>query len=311
MTTIYQEPHEGIWKYYQYLGMVNPQSRLSLGEGDTPEIEIDNILFKREDMNPTGSIKDRGFAYQISKLYEQGIGNLVISSSGNAAISAASYCQLKQMNLYAFVSPKINSCKLEILKKKAKEIIISKRPLSDSLKFSKDKNYVNLRPSIWPEALEGYQTIAFELNENQGKIDHLFIPVSSATALVGINNGFKRLGYSPKIHAVQTTYTNPISCLFDQAFQVSSSSLADALVAKITPRGKEAAEIIRYTGGSGWIIGDEEITNAWMWLREKDIITSAEGACALAGIWKAVSKNYRLAGKIVCLLTGKKYETNA
>ena len=76
-------------------------------------IKIENFYLKREDQNPTGSAKDRALIAQIQNLIEKKITNAVISSTGNAAISAAYFCQKQGINLTIFVSPKINLKKLD------------------------------------------------------------------------------------------------------------------------------------------------------------------------------------------------------
>jgi len=296
----------GIWRYYRYFPKIEEKFYLSLGEGSTPNQKVEGIYFKREDFNPTGSFKDRGLSYQISKANEQGINKLVISSSGNAAISAAAYCQLAKISLKTFVSSKINPSKIEEIKKFGSEVIISQRPLSDSIKFSKQNSYPNLRPSGDPLGTEGYKTIAFELFQEIGQIDDIFLPVSSATALIGIYQGFKILDFLPRVHACQSTKVFPIAAKFDNSFQKTSDSLATALIAKVTPRKNEALEVINQSRGFGWVIADKEILEAQRWLEARKIITSAEGALALAAIWKAQRKGFYL-GKTVCLLTGKRY----
>ena len=74
----------------------------------TPLQNINSIYFKREDLNPTGSAKDRALQQQLKKLLRLGYKNAVISSTGNAAISAAHFCHQEGINLTVFVSPKID-----------------------------------------------------------------------------------------------------------------------------------------------------------------------------------------------------------
>lgn len=309
----------GIWRFHQFLHPVKEASRLSLNEGNTPGIEKDGLVFKREDSNPTGSLKDRGLAYQISKAHEENEKNLVISSSGNAAISAAAYCNLAKIELFAFVSQKIAQEKKEKIIKYNGRVKVSLRPVSDSIKFCKRWGYKNLRPSTEPLGAEGYKTIAWEIFRDHGKIDDLFLPVSSATCLVGIFQGFKMLGFLPRIHVCQSTKVFSIAQKFDQEFQPTKTSLATSLVAKLTSRQEEAVKIIQESGGWGWVIADEKtaktkgkpvkgIKEAANWLSQKGIVTSAEGSLALAGVWKANEYGRQL-GKTVCLLTGKMYHS--
>lgn len=276
-----------------------------MDEGQTPLIE-EEVIFKREDLNPTGSLKDRGLAYQISQAYAAKEKNLVISSSGNAAISAAAYCQLAGINLFVFLPKNIELGKLEKVREYQAKITLSDRPLSDSLKFSKKFGFKNLRPSLDPLGVEGYKTIAFEIFQELGKTDDIFLPVSSATCLVGMAEGFKILGFFPRIYCCQSTKVFEIAGKFDKNFVKTETSLARALVAKTTPRKEEAIKIIKDFGGWGWVIGDKEIKEAENWLEKRKIATSAEGALTLAAVWKARKKGWKL-GKTVCLLTGKKY----
>jgi len=274
--------------------------------GNTQEIEIEGIIFKREDENPSGSVKDRGISYQLNWAKKQGIKDLVISSSGNAAISACYFCQKLELNLSVFVSPKINKKKLEIIHNYPFRVFVSPRAKSDSIKFAKKNNFFHLRASTDPRGKAGYQAVAKEIVANQGQVDSIFIPVSSGTILVGIAEGFKAIGYLPQIHAVQTTAVHAIVRNFNQDFVATKTSLASALVAKYTPCKKQAINLIKESGGFGWIISDQEILAADQWLQEKGIITSFEGGAALAAIWKAKKNNWQL-GKTACLLTGKRY----
>lgn len=297
----------GIWKYHFYYKTVSKKFWLSLREGDTAELKVEKIIFKREDQNPTGSIKDRGMAYQISKAFGEGAKNLVISSSGNAAISAAAYCQLAKIKLHTFVSSKIKQDKLKKLKELKAEIFFTRRPVSEAIRFSSEKGFLNLRPSVWETGSEGYKSLAFEIHQNLGKVDNIFIPVSSGTALAGIGEGYKILGYFPQFHIVQTTAVCPIARLFDKDYKASKTSLADALVARVTPRKKQILNLIKESQGSAWVISDGEIKKAWSELTKLGISTSAEGAAALAAFWKARKIKDNLGAKTVCLLTGKKY----
>jgi len=297
----------GIWRYRSYYPFVPKEYRLSLNEGETPEVKSEGIIFKREDQNPTGSLKDRGMTYQISQALAEGEEKLVISSSGNAGISAAAYCRLAEIKLHVFVSPKIKSEKLKQIKKFGAEVYLSMRPVSEAIRFSQKTGFLNLRPSVQDNGLIGYKSLAFEIHQNLGKVDSIFIPVSSGTALVGMAEGYKTLGYLPQLHLVQTTVVCPLAGLFDKDYQRSKTSLADALVARIVPRKKEILKLVEDSGGWGWVISDEQIEEAAKKLENLGISTSAEGEAALAAIWKAKKKGKDLGEKVVCLLTGKKY----
>src|ERR1700730_16300393 len=87
---------------------------LSLGEGRTP-LELDpglarwagisQLWVKREDSNPTGSHKDRGAVVQVAYCVQEGRPVAVISSSGNAALSAATYGSSAGVVVVGLLSP--------------------------------------------------------------------------------------------------------------------------------------------------------------------------------------------------------------
>ncbi|MBI2617215.1 pyridoxal-phosphate dependent enzyme [Candidatus Gottesmanbacteria bacterium] len=296
----------GIWQYEDVLPKVAPQFRVTLGEGNTPVEKHDSSLFKLEYTNPTGSVKDRGFAYQISALKEKGINRAVLSSSGNAAISAASYCSLAGIDLTVFVSTRIHPKKLERLNKLNVTIQKSLRPKSDAIKFSKANALYNLRQSKEEIGAVGFQTLGYEIGELSNSIDAIFIPVSSATTLVGMAEGLRQKGIYPAIHIVQTTSIHSLASLFDTDFIKTDRSIADAIVARSTPRAEEILDTIKKFGGSGWVVSDQEIVKAHEWLTQKNLLCSYEGAAALAGLWKAKDKGYTYKNPL-CLLTGTYY----
>ncbi len=206
-----------------------------------------------------------------------------------------------------FVSPKINSSKLAQLAKLEVHIIQSTRPISDSFKYANENNIYNLRPSKDLHGDTGFATIAFELNDELGKkADAVFFPLSSGTTLTGVAKGFEKLGYLPKLYVVQTTRVHPIASLFDKDFVKTNTSLADALVAKYTPRHDEVISFIKKSGGGGFVISDEEILKANDYLTKNSINCSFEGAAALAGLWKSQKRGFQF-NSPVCLLTGKMY----
>lgn len=296
----------GIWRYARNFPKVGIRHRLTLGEGKTPLQKLDGIFYKKEYENPTGSVKDRSFAYQISALLENNTRSAAISSSGNAGVSAAAYCRLGSVKLTVCVSPKINRKKLSILEVSGCDIIESKTPVKEAFRLSQKTGVVNLRQSLQDDSLYGYETIAYELAEELPEIDSVFIPVSSATILTGIGRGFEKLGMNVSLHAVQSQSVNTVAGIFDSDFTAKDTSIADAIVARYTPRKDQATDIIKKSRGSGWVVGDEEIIASHNYLKKNAIATSYEGAMALAGYRKSVKKGnvYR---SCVILLTGRYY----
>lgn len=264
----------------------------------TPLQQFDSVFLKREDLNETGSAKDRALSLQIQNLISQGYKSAVISSTGNAAISAQHYCQLSKISLTIFVSPNASKTKLKLLR----QFTVSARPISAAVKFSKVNHAYLLRQSTDPVALLGYQQIGRELLLQLPKISSLFVPVGSGTTLLGIS---QTLPPNVKIFAVQPASFSPIASHFDQSFISETSSLTDALGVKYLPLKKQLLGAINQSRGGGVVVQNEAVNHTQNFLIKNQIITSPEGALALAGYQKiAVTQN--LGAFPVILLTGAK-----
>ncbi len=263
----------------------------------TPLIKIDNLYFKREDLNPTGSAKDRALPFQIENLINRGYQSAVISSTGNAAISASFYCQQANIPLTIFVSPKINPSKLSLITGK---VIKSPRPISQAIKFSKANHSYLLRQSTDLVAQIGYGEIAKELLTQLPQISSIFIPVGSGTSLLGIS---KILPKNVKVFAVQPASNPTICSVFSQNYTPETETITDSLSVKYLPLKNEIVKNIQIHGGSGIIVTNKQVINSLEFIKQFN--ASSESALTLAGFYEA-KKLYKIGDFPVILLTGTK-----
>ena len=268
---------------------------------NTPLIKLEDIYLKREDLNEIGSAKDRAIIFQIKNLKKHGFTSAVISSTGNAAISAAHFCKLNKINLTIFVSPKINKNKFNLLKQNCDQIFITDQPISESIKFSKKNHSYLLRQSTDPTALVGYQEISKELITELPKITSIFVPIGSGTTLLGISQILKP---SVKIYAVQPANNCPLSKIFTSNYQPETENITDALSAKYLPLKSQLISTIKNSNGTGLIIQNNEILDAQKILESNEIKTSLEGAMAFAGYKKALKNKLKIGSYPVVVLTG-------
>ncbi len=318
-----------IWNYKSVAKEVTPEFQLTQGEGDTALEEVvikpvgsEEILIylKREDMNPNGSFKDRSLAFQISHYMQKGVKDLVISSTGNAAISAASYAKQAGINLHIFISEDIEASKMKRLEmvvihgdvniansKESKiEILKSKKPKSDAIKFAKEKGFVNLRGSMDETALSGFKTLGYEIAKVADMIDSVFIPCSSGTSTVGVYAGLKEVlspEMMPRINIVQTNKIHPMAGVYDKDFVSEEMNAADAISDRVANRLSQVKEAIDSTNGFGWVISTTEVKEAKNLLAEKGVNVSNAAALSVAGIIKA-SRLGRLSEKPLAIISG-------
>src|SRR5690606_38572769 len=89
-----------MWRYYELLPVTDPAHIVSLGEGWTPLVRLKQaaqihphgqVWMKREEQNPTGSFKARGFSAAMSVAKEHHVQKVAVNSNGNAASALAAY----------------------------------------------------------------------------------------------------------------------------------------------------------------------------------------------------------------------------
>uniref|UniRef100_UPI0039896EA0 pyridoxal-phosphate dependent enzyme n=1 Tax=Psychrobacillus psychrotolerans TaxID=126156 RepID=UPI0039896EA0 len=88
-----------IEEYKEFLPVTENTPKLTLLEGNTPLIKLENIskelgvevYVKIEGANPTGSFKDRGMVFAVAKAKEEGSKAVICASTGNTSAAAAAY----------------------------------------------------------------------------------------------------------------------------------------------------------------------------------------------------------------------------
>ncbi|MCK4891718.1 MAG: pyridoxal-phosphate dependent enzyme [Candidatus Pacebacteria bacterium] len=311
---------KGIWRYVGFYDeFIEPENRLVLeSRGLAPVVTgakpLRNIYFKREDENMTGSLKDRSLSYQVSLAKQNGKKELVISTSGNAGIAAAAYCQKAEIKLHIFISPDTGKDKIVEMQKYNPIIIKSKKAIRLANYLSARYKTENLRPSINDSSIEGFKSIAFEIFERLGEIDALFSFVTSGSSFAGIGMAYKYLlekneiKKMPKLYAVQSGNIFSIAGEFEKNLRHIDNIRecriqAGRLGVKNTRRKKEIIELIQLSGGSGLYIKNKEFQKAAKLLEENNIYTSTEGCASFSAAIREGKKNNF--NKIVCILSGK------
>jgi threonine synthase len=184
---------------------------MSLGEGNTPLIElpqlarelgVSRLSAKNEGMNPTGSHKDRMSAQAVSRALDVGAHTVVLASSGNAAVSAATYCAAAglacEVATYGDMpAPFVRA--LSLLG--ARRMAFARghdRWLHVQRRVDEDGAFAltNFRlPAVGSPVfgVEGYKAIAIECAAQGPLADHVLVPTARGDLLWGLHAGFSQL----------------------------------------------------------------------------------------------------------------------
>ena len=305
----------------------------TLGEGNTPlipsiaigpKLGLENLYFKLENCNPTGSYKDRFIAAEITRLLERGVKACVATSSGNTGASLASYCARYGICCSIVVSPETPAGKLEQMCSHGAHVFqvkefISLPEVTDSVlqtleRLSHERN-VALVVSAFrycPEGMTGVQSISFELSRQYGgQVDHVFVPVGGGGLFTAVCRGFGDMsGPKPKVHVVQPRGCPTVVEAFERGLNeirtVQSTTKISGLAVPFDVDAGLALNALRKNGGYAFGVEDEEVFEAQQaMLGEEGIYCEPAGGAALAGLRRAVVKGWvHRDDAIVCLVTG-------
>ena len=120
---------------------VDAAFRRTLGEGHTPITHVDGfptLLLKREDMNPTGSHKDRAASYQLALAAAQQVPGVVISSSGNAGIATSRYAALHGIPAFVCIHPATDPDKIAAIDGATTTLIVTERAINTAKLLSRN-----------------------------------------------------------------------------------------------------------------------------------------------------------------------------
>jgi len=192
----FRERYTGLINRYRDRLPVQDDTRIiSLGEGNTPLIKLNNIpgligkevdiYVKYEGLNPTGSFKDRGMTMAVTKAVEEGSRAIICASTGNTSAAAAAYAARAGITAFVLIPEgKIAMGKLAQAMMHGSVVIQIKGNFDDGMRLVKEvaeEAPVTIVNSINPYRLQGQKTAAFEIVEELGRApDYHCLPVGNA-----------------------------------------------------------------------------------------------------------------------------------
>ncbi|RRQ20022.1 threonine synthase [Thiohalobacter thiocyanaticus] len=182
-------------KYRDRLPVHDDTRIISLGEGNTPLIRLNNIprvigkevdiYVKFEGLNPTGSFKDRGMTMAVTRAVEEGSKAIICASTGNTSASAAAYAGRAGITAFVLIPEgKIAMGKLAQAMMHGAVVLQIRGNFDAGMRLVKEVAEaapVTIVNSINPYRLQGQKTAAFEIVEELGRApDYHCLPVGNA-----------------------------------------------------------------------------------------------------------------------------------
>ncbi len=194
-----------IENYRDRLPVSNDTRLISLGEGNTPLIQLQHIprligkdvdiYVKYEGLNPTGSFKDRGMTMAVTKAVEEGSQAIICASTGNTSAAAAAYAVRAGIKAFVLIPEgKIALGKLAQTLMYGAEIIQINGNFDRGMALVKEVAEhapVTIVNSINPFRIEGQKTAAFEIVDELGDApDYHCLPVGNAGNITAYWKGY-------------------------------------------------------------------------------------------------------------------------
>jgi threonine synthase len=197
----------GIWRYLRAFDLPSNAPVVSLGEGNTPLIPVSyenqQVWFKLESVNPTGSYKDRGSALLLSQLAARGVRQAVEDSSGNAGASFAAYAARAGIGARVFVPESASGPKRGQIVAYGAELapVPGLRSAAAEAVLSEARGgAVYASHAYLPFGLAGIATIAYEVWDQLGAAPGSVVaPVGHGGLLLGMMRGFAALQQAGQI----------------------------------------------------------------------------------------------------------------
>jgi threonine synthase len=316
------------WRYREFYPHLKKKSIVTMHEGGTSIIRSRNIaknigcndlMFKMESLNPTGSFKDRGSTIEISQAVEYGAKEIVCASTGNMGASVAAYCGRAGITCTIYVPEDTPRVKLLQMEAHGAYIVRVDGDYTMAMNMAKkeyEEHGVYLAGD-YPYRSEGEKSIGFEIMDVlEGDVDYLAVPIGNGTLLHGIWKGLKEMkavgliNRLPKILGVQAEGCNTVVKSFlegkDDIGIVYPKTRMDAIACGDPLDGLWALRALTESEGIAMVVSDFDAQCVRESLaKEEGIFAELSGAASLAGTIKAVQAGILPRySRVVALVTG-------
>ena len=315
-----------LWRYSELLPFDEGVKPVSMGEGWTPltrgealenKLGQKEIWIKDERQQPTGSFKDRQAAAAVSALKAEGVKELVLASTGNAAAAYAAFCARADMKLWVFLTSMVPAEKMRELALYGAEVIKTTGTYDQAKKIAIDFaarrgiHYDKGAKAI-PDK-EAMKTVAFEIVEQLGwrAPDWYVQAVSGGLGPLGVLKGFEELlevgliDKIPKIGTVQVDGCAPMVRAWDKGLDEAEPVIPDTLITVLsTGDPGEAYKILKKAcdtyGGAMVSISDGDAFRSMRRVaRTEGFSVEPAASVAFAGLEKLIQEGYIQSDEII------------
>ncbi len=274
----------GVWRFREGVLAIDDRHIVSHPEGGThlyrrpPLCEwagIDELHFKHEGENPTGSFKDRGITVAISQAMAIGAPAVACASTGNTSASLAAYAAQAGKKAVVFLPEgKISGTKMVQTLAYGALCLKVEGDFDAAMQLVRQvcqRLGLYLLNSVNPFRIEGQKTIVWELLQDLrwNAPDWIALPAGNLGNTSAFGKALKEafeagwISKLPRLAAIQASTANPFSLSFQQAFairpKVKAETIASAIRIGDPVSFDKAKAAILYTRGVVSEVTDSEL----------------------------------------------------
>ncbi|EQB63607.1 MAG: Threonine synthase [candidate division Zixibacteria bacterium RBG-1] len=308
---------KNLWRYAEFLPVENEGNIVSLGEGFTPIIELENLgkklglknlYLKDESFNPTGSFKARGMSVAVSKAKELNIKKICLPSAGNAASAASCYAAKADLQAYVFMPKDVDFTFVLECRAFGAVVNLVDGLISDAGKMmnqQKQPDWFDLSTTKEPYRVEGKKTLGLELAEQLDweLPDVVIFPTGGGVGIIGMWKAFdemEKVGLigkkRPRMIAVQAEGCAPLVKAFREKKDrveewKNATTIASGLRVPKPFADFIVLKALKESKGEAIAVSDEEIVLSLKEMAQSEgIFPGPEGASSLAGLKKLMAE---------------------
>ena len=323
----------GMWRFRKLLPLAADEEPVTLGEGDTPLLEIrrsgsmlgfSDLWLKDEGLNPTGSFKARGMAMAVTRAVRGGAEAFVAPTAGNAGVALAAYAARAGLPARIYAPTTTPPTILSQIRRFGADLELLDGHIGDcgvaAAEYAARTGAFPMSTLREPYRIEGKKTMGLELaRQLDWKLpDALIYPAGGGTGLIGTWLAFQELitaqwvsGPLPRLYAVQSTGCAPVVRAFAAGADrcepwTDPWTVASGLRVPAPLGGALMLRAIRDTGASAVAVTDEDLTeqarvvSAW----EGVDLAPEGGAAVAAAIMLRASGAIKADERVVLFNTG-------
>jgi len=256
-----------------------------------------------------------------------GFEKVVCASTGNHALSVASYAAAAGLGCRAIVADSASRQVLATLKICGAEVLVVSP--EDRFGILAEEGRAGAfpvglfmpGPTTNPFGIEAYKTIAYEVVEQLGRVpDAVVFPCARGNGLYGAWKGFEELREfgvikkSPRMFACQPSAAPSLVSAFESELESPATvkpqhTIADAICENLS--SQQALDAIRRSHGAALGVEDDEIISAMFQLGEEGVFAEPSSAAVLAAITTLRERGTISSGdRVVAVVTSSGYKSS-